>query len=68
MLNFIHDYYLQSDGSISVLEHLDSIQDLGVTFDIKLKFDHHITEIVNKYYSVESVIGLIYKKCQICVV
>ena len=35
-----------------VLEHLDLITDLGVTFDSKLKFDHHINEKVNKAYSV----------------
>ena len=53
-----NDYYLQSDGSVSVLEHLDFIKDLGVTFDSKLKFDHHINEKVNKAYSV---LGLIYR-------
>ena len=31
---------------------LDSIKDLGVTFDTKLKFQHHIIEIVNNCYSV----------------
>ena len=45
-IGFLHDYYLQSDGLFSVLEHLDSIKDLGVTFDSKLKFDHHINEKV----------------------
>ena len=30
--DFTHDYYLQSDGQIFVLEHRDSIKDLGVTF------------------------------------
>jgi hypothetical protein len=53
-----NEYYLHSDGSISVLEHLDNIKDLGVTFDSKLKFDHHINETVNKSYSV---LGLIYR-------
>ena len=54
----MHDYYLQSDGSPSVLDHLDSIKDLGVTFDSKLKFDLHINDKVNKSYSV---LGLIYR-------
>jgi len=54
---FKNDYYLQSEGSISVLEHLDYIKDF-VTFDSKLKFDHHINEKVNKSYSV---LGLIYR-------
>jgi len=33
-----NDYYLQSQGSISVLEHLDYLKDIGVTFDSELKF------------------------------
>jgi len=41
-LDFKNDYCLQSEGSISVLEHIDYIKDLGVTFDSKLKFDYHI--------------------------
>jgi len=49
---------LQSDGSFSFLEHLDCIKDLGVIFDSKLKFDHHIDEKVNKSYAVK---GLIYR-------
>jgi hypothetical protein len=48
----------QSEGSVLVLDHLDSIKDLGVTFDTKLKFDKHIIEKVNKSYSV---LGLIYR-------
>jgi len=40
-LDFTNDYYVQSEGSISVLEHLEYIKDLGVTFDSKLKFAHH---------------------------
>jgi hypothetical protein len=31
---------------------LDFIQELGVAFDSKLKFDLHINEKVNKFYSV----------------
>jgi len=56
-LDFKNDYYLQSEGSISVLEHLEYIKDLGITFDSKLKCDYHINEKVNKSYSVP---GLIY--------
>jgi len=51
------DHYLQREGSISVLEHLEYIKDLGVTFDVELKFDYHINEKVNKSYSV---LGLFY--------
>jgi len=58
VFDFKNDCYLKSEGSISVLEHLEYIQDLGVTFDSKLKFDYHINEKVNKSYSV---LGLIYR-------
>jgi len=57
-LDFKNDYYLHSEVSISVLEHLAYIKDLGVTFDSKLKFDHHINKIVSKSYSL---LGLIYR-------
>ena len=50
-IDIVNDYYLQSDDSKYILEHLDSIKDLGVTFDSKLKFDLHINEKVNKAYS-----------------
>ena len=40
------------------MKQLDFIKDLGVTFDSKLKFDHHINGRVNKAYSV---LGLIYR-------
>ena len=44
LIDIINDYYLPSDGSMCVLEHLDFIKDLGETFDSKLKFDHHIID------------------------
>ena len=53
-----NDYYLPSDEALSVLEHLDFIKDLGVIFDQKLKFDHHINKKVNKAYSI---LGIIYR-------
>lgn len=53
-----NDYYLQSEGSVSTLEHLRYIKDLGVTFDSDLKFDIHINEKINK---ANSVLGLIYR-------
>ena len=58
IIDFLYVYYLQSDGFFFVLEHPDSIKDLGVTFDSKLKFDHHFNEKINKSYSV---LGLIYR-------
>ena len=50
--------WLLLDESISVLKYLDSIKDLGVTFDAIFKFDHHINEKVNESYSV---LGLVYR-------
>ena len=57
-INSINDYYLHSDGSVSVLEHLNYIKDLGVTFDANLKFDLHINDKIKK---ANSVLGLIYR-------
>jgi len=54
-LDFKNNYSLQSEGSISVLEHPEYIKYLDVTFNSKLKFD--INEKVNKSYSV---LGSIY--------
>jgi len=48
----INDYYLHCEGSVSVLEHLNYIKDLGETFDSELKFNLHIDVKVNKAYSV----------------
>jgi len=53
-----NDYYLHSEGSVSLLKHLIYIKDLGVTFDSELNFNLHIEEKVNKAYSV---LGLIYR-------
>jgi len=57
-LDFKNDYYLglQSEGSISILEHIEYTH--RVTIDTKLKFDYHINEKVNKSYSI---LGLIYR-------
>jgi len=57
-IDSINDYYLHSEGSVSVLEHLNYIKDLRVTFDSELKCNLHIEEKVNKAYSV---LGLIYR-------
>ena len=47
-IGFINDYYLHSSGSISVQKHLDSMKDLSVTFDSKLKCDRHINKTLIK--------------------
>jgi len=33
-----------------------SIKDFGVTFDNKLKFDHHINNIINKAYQILGIV------------
>ncbi len=38
------------------LENVDSIKDLGVTFDVKLRFSDHINDKVNKAYGMLGVI------------
>jgi hypothetical protein len=38
------------------LDNVDSIKDLGVTFDNKLNFRLHITEKINKAYSILGII------------
>jgi len=43
-MDSINYYYWRSDSSVSVLEHINNINDLGVTFDSGLKFDLHINE------------------------
>ena len=40
-IEFSSDYCLKSDNTLHSLEHLDSIKELGVLFDSKLKFDQH---------------------------
>lgn len=45
-------YYINAEE----LENLDSIKDLGVTFDSRLRFDLHVTEKINK---ANSILGII---------
>jgi len=56
--DFENDYYLQSDGSFSVLEHINYIKNSGITYDCKLNCVHHIKEKVNKSYAV---LGLLFR-------
>jgi len=58
-IDSVNDYYVHSNGSVSVLEHLYLYKNLGVTFDSGLKFNLLIAEKVNKAYSV---LGLIHSK------
>ena len=43
-----YSYYIRPNNV--QLEELQSIKDLGVTFDSQLKFDKHIDDKVNKAY------------------
>jgi len=47
--NIDHNYPYHINGV--QLEQLDSIQDLGVNFDLQLKFHKHIDDKINKAYS-----------------
>jgi len=38
------------------IDKIESIKDLGVTFDNKLKFDHHINNIINKAYQILGIV------------
>jgi hypothetical protein len=40
-----------------LVKNVDSIKDLGVTFDSKLRFDIHINEKVKKAYSMLGIIN-----------
>jgi len=44
------------DDKINTLEKLDSINDLGVTFDTNLSFKDHISQKINKAYSILGII------------
>ena len=46
--NIVHHSYVIEGKQI---ERVECINDLGVLFDSQLKFNLHITEIVNKAYS-----------------
>ena len=45
-IDSVNDYYLQSAGYVSVLEHINNIKDVGVTFNSDLKFDLHINSLL----------------------
>jgi len=52
--NIDNNYHYSTDNS--ELENIESIKDLGVTFDSRLKFSLHINEKVNK---ADSILGVI---------
>jgi len=43
-------------ANYSELENIESIKDLGVTFDSRLKFSLHLNEKINKAYSILGII------------
>jgi len=44
-----------NDSGVAI-DKIESIKDLGVTFDNKLKFDHHINNIINKAYQILGIV------------
>ena len=50
------DYYMSTNNIKYVIQKVNHIKDLGVTFDTNLSFQEHMQEKINKAYSV---IGLI---------
>ena len=51
-----NEYYIVNRGHRDFLKNSDSINDLGVLFDSKLKFDQHINVKVSKAYSMLGII------------
>ena len=54
--SFDTQYHILHDDKINILEKLDSINDLGVTFDKNLSFKDHISQKINKAYSILGII------------
>ena len=55
--SFDTQYHILHDDKINILEKkLDSINDLGVTFDNNLSFKDHISQKINKAYSILGII------------
>ena len=48
----LYDYYIKDGMCDLQLQRCDSTKDLGVIIDSNLTFEDHITEKVNKAYSV----------------
>ena len=49
-------YYFIRGGVQIELENVNSIKDLGVSFDSRLKFDQHVHEKINKAYGILGII------------
>jgi len=47
LLSYYDQYYIDNE----ILEKVDTIEDLGLTFDTNLKFREHIYAKVNKTYT-----------------
>ena len=53
---FDTQYHILHDDRTNILEKLDSINDLGVTFDNNLSFKDHMSQKINKAYSILGII------------
>ena len=50
--SFDTQYHILHDDKINILEKLDFINDLGVTLNNNLSFKDHISQKINKAYSI----------------
>ena len=57
-------YHINNTDSVSNIQKVDQIKDLGILYDSHLTFKDHIQEKINKAYSVIGLIkrNLIHKK------
>jgi len=49
-------YHIIHENNTHILDKLDSVDDLGVTFDSNLSFRDHISHKINKVYSILGII------------
>jgi ribonuclease P/MRP protein subunit RPP40 len=55
-INHDYGYYIKENETCHTLQKVDTINDLGITFDMHLKFDEHIYAKINKAYSMLGII------------
>ena len=62
------NYYITDENTDYKVEKVDSIKDLGVIFDSRLNFRHHMQNKINKAYSIIGIIkGNFYKYGYACI-
>ena len=51
-----YSYHARSNVTVSGVENIENIKDLGVTFDNKLKFDKHTNNKINTAYQMLKIV------------